>query len=148
THILAMNGAVLTALLVVALFSLPWLNDRNPLVPIEARRVVDPGEPSGAATFLETHGGCSRVFAPEWWSSYLNWRLGPRCRTFIDVPVEVFESRTIEDFLVIHAGGDGWSDLLDRHQVDTLVLHRFREAKLVAGGLQSGRWREACGAEL
>ena len=136
----AVNGGVLVALVVCAMSFLPWIKDANPLVSANQRGMTQPGDPVAAASFLLTRPSCGRIFAPQWWSGQLNWRLWPHCQTMIDIPVEVFQPEAIQDFLVINAGNDSWHDLLSKYRVDTLLISRGAQANLLTRVQQSEHW--------
>ncbi len=140
SHVFAINAVLLAILLALAVSLLPWLKAGHPLLPVERYGMVHPNDPQAAASFLLSLDRCGRVFAPQWWSGYLNWRLWPHCQTMIDIPVEVFQPEVILDFKVINAGEDTWDALLDQYRVDVLLLSQGSQGTLLERARQSPSW--------
>jgi hypothetical protein len=128
----ATNVLFLALLLLVGLWSLPWARELNPLPGADQRGVVSDAYPRKAARFLASQPRCGRVFTLHTWSSYLNWRLTPRCRTMLDQPVVIFPPNVWDDAQAISAGAESSTQLLDRYRADLLVLSRDEQQALIS----------------
>jgi hypothetical protein len=102
------------------------------LYPLEASHFITGGSlasnertqfPQGAAAYLKHHSLPRNVFANYPWGGYLIWKLYPRYRDFIDGRANtLFDTAVLNDYLVASGGGGGWSEVLDRRQVGTVVV--------------------------
>jgi hypothetical protein len=102
------------------------------LYPLEASHFITGGSlasnertqfPEGAAAYLKHHSLPRNVFANYPWGGYLIWKLYPRYRDFIDGRANtLFDTAVLNDYLTASGGGGGWSEVLDRRQVGTVVV--------------------------
>ena len=68
----------------------------------------------------EHHGG--RVFGSLPISDMLDMYWGPHSALFIDSRMDAYSDKTIEDYLTILYGKEGWRDLLDQYQIKWIFL--------------------------
>lgn len=73
--------------------------------------------------FLDVHGPGGRLFSIYQLGEYLQWNLAPYdCKVFLDCRIEIFPDNVFEEYLGVINGRADWHEILDRYQVDGLVL--------------------------
>jgi nicotinamidase-related amidase len=99
--------------------------------------------PSGIAdavrSIAATHPGL-RVFDAERWGSWLELEV-PDATYFADSRIELIPASAWKDYVAVSEAQPGWEAILDRWQVDTVVLSTGDQAGLVAAVNSSDRWR-------
>lgn len=97
--------------------------------------------PSAGVRYLETHPAAERVFSEYAWGGYLIYQLYPTDRVFIDGRIDIYGNAFVAQFLNTIQGGPRWNDLLDRYDIQTVLIDRHDAlAALLAN--EPG-WREA-----
>jgi hypothetical protein len=135
------NALLVSVIVVGAVLSLPWWRSAVPLLPTDARSVVEPSPIHGVADWLVANGGCERPFHYVGWGPYLNWRLGPGPRTFVDGRFEAYHPHVYQDYALIDRGEPGWDRTLHDYRIDCLVLSQTRQEGLVRVLEGSSAWR-------
>jgi hypothetical protein len=135
----AVGRVALGLLLLAAVGSLPWIDRTTASEPKDLAQVAD--------HLRGRDGGTRRVFSRPDWGEYLAWSLTPDgYRVFLGGQSAVAPVPIWADYLALTNGCAGWQDVLDRHQVDCLVLdlgpgdHRTHLLPLVE---KSPQWRRA-----
>ena len=136
------NAMMFSVLALLVLSSLPWTKDWNPLTPEEKRGLTLGDDPQAAADFLAREPACKRIFTVQHWGGYLNWRLEPKCKSFVDGPTEVYALSVWDDYFAITQGREEAIDLLNSYRVDTLVLSTNEQRALIGGVQRSEQWSE------
>jgi len=132
-----LNTAILAGLILFSILSIPQV--RLPLTGKTEIDLVDDYFPFGAAQFLENlEGEEIRLFNMPEWGGYLNWRLNPKMRVFVDGRVELYPSRVWQDYIRIARVDGDWAELLNQYQVDYLVLSMYRHTGLISAAHQAG----------
>src|SRR5262249_17376941 len=70
---------------------------------------------------LAERGG-GRIFSRFAWSEYLGWALAPRYTVFMDGRIEIFPDEIWREYSALTRGRADWQELLDRYDVDYLLL--------------------------
>jgi hypothetical protein len=84
---------------------------------------------------LTAHG-----FASDWYGSYLIYRLAPEVRVFVDGRFDPYaDGPVLDDMDAIASADSSWASLLDRYQVEWMLVPRHRLLEEVA--VRGGRWR-------
>jgi len=86
------------------------------------------------------------IFARLEWGQYLDWKLGPQGRIFIDGHIELVSDQTWRDYCRITSGMPRWEELLDQYRVDCLVLDRNYHSALLSQLKHAAQWTETCRA--
>ena len=82
-----------------------------------------------------------RIFADDEWGDYLIYSLFPEgTKVFVDGRSDFYGPEFENQYLATLQARPGWSDTLDRHRVDTLLLPP--EAPLVSVATQSAQWQK------
>jgi hypothetical protein len=84
-----------------------------------------------------------RVFTRLEWGEYIDWSLGPTSQSFIDGRIEAYPDPIWRDYCDITSGTKDWQALLDRWQVDHLLLDQQYHVKLIGLLRASRAWRES-----
>jgi hypothetical protein len=103
------------------------------LYPLEASHFINGGSlasnqrtqfPEGAAAYLQHHSLPTNVFANYAWGGYLIWKLYPHYRDFIDGRANtLYDTALLNDYLIASGAGGGWTDILTRRKVGTVVVN-------------------------
>ena len=105
------------------------------------RRVMD--APAGIANAVRSiaasHPGV-RVFDAERWGSWLELQ-APEASYFADSRIELIPASAWGDYVAVSEAQSGWEGILDRWQVDVLVLSGGDQPSLVAAIDSSAAWR-------
>jgi len=95
--------------------------------------------PVAAADFLETLKPAGRVYSSDQFGGYLIYRFYPRMKVFIDGRSDFYRTGdVVKDYLNIASVKPDWSSLLDKYEVNWMLLSP-REA-LTTLALTSGHW--------
>ena len=81
-----------------------------------------------------------REFDAERWGSWLELQV-PDASYFADSRIEMIPASAWRDYVAVSEAQPGWEAVLDRWQVDALVLSRGDQPRLVAAIDSSGAWR-------
>ncbi|MEW6108630.1 MAG: tetratricopeptide repeat protein [Nitrospirota bacterium] len=76
--------------------------------------------PEGAVGFIKKNNITGNMFNLHGWGGYLVWELYPDVRTYIDN--RFFHRRFFEEYENILSGGMQWHDLLDRYNINIILL--------------------------
>lgn len=140
-----LNIALVSAMLMFALFSIPWSKGLNPLLPASRRALVSSDLPEGAAGYLATEGPGGHVFSFQPWGGYLEWRLWPRHQLLVDGRIELRPSEVWEDYARISAGDATWQRRLEKHEIQVLVLNIDAQPTLISAVRESPAWASIYG---
>jgi len=122
----------------LAVLSLPWLRPALPLPP--ARRALVSGEtPVQAAAYLCSLPRPVHAFHTEGYGSYLIWAC-PEVQVFIDTRIELYPVAQWKDLLAASGARYDWQGILDRYDVDTLLLERQWQGPLIEAASASPIW--------
>lgn len=142
-------NALLAGLILLGMASaLPWVKDRNPLLPADKRGMVDHKAPQAAAAFLLARSGQARMLNYQGWGGYLDWRLWPRYQPMLDGRIELHPPEVWLDYMYISSGHATWQERLERYAIDLLVLSQEHQPELIALARGSPRWQQVYEDEL
>lgn len=134
-----LNVLLVAMVAVIALLATPWLKGMLPL-PANLRGTLGADTPVATAEAVHEHGLTGRVFHQMESGGYLAWRLWPEIEIFIDPRIELYPGEVWQDYLQISAGRPGSQELLDRYDVQLLVLNRSFQGGLVQQIQPSPLW--------
>lgn len=128
-----LNTALAGVLVLVGIVLLPWFrppfaSDANSPQTTDGLLAHSPNRFSTRVADLAPPG--TRLFVGQLWSSWFEFAL-PEDPIFVDSRIEFFPTRLWEEYDVVSAGRDGWQGILDRREVDVLVLSRVQQSGLV-----------------
>ena len=97
-----------------------------------------------AVAFLRTlpqlASGPRRVFHSEVYGSYMIWALS-ETRVFVDTRIELYPEEQWRDYLALNRARHDWQAVLERYDVDTLLLERGKQEQLIEAATLSSTWR-------
>jgi hypothetical protein len=137
-----LNLALVAALVVLALLSLPWLRPYLPMVSADRVYVMN-GTPVAAVAALRALAPQPRrVFHSAGHGSYMIWA-SPRTPVFIDTRVELYPPDQWHDYVALSTARYDWQEILDHYEVDALLLQRGIQDDLIRAALESPLWDQA-----
>lgn len=142
---LLINGLVALVLGGLVVVSLPWLKERNPVLPADKRALIDVDRPAGAAEFMNAHVYGGTLLNFQGWGGYLDWALWPRQRPFLDGRIEIHPTNVWLDYFAIVYPTSQWQALLDQYGINELVLDAQVNQGLITALSQSGAWQQVYG---
>jgi hypothetical protein len=95
--------------------------------------------PVAATNYLREHPSAGRLFNEMGYGSYLDWALYPVAQVFVDPRVELYPLALWQDYLDISEARD-YNRLLDKHQVERVLLDRIRQPRLAAALASDAGW--------
>jgi hypothetical protein len=117
-----LDAAVLGLLLLVVVFSSPLLERYNPVLGLVRKLHRTESDLEAVAAHLRTQGETERIFSRFEWGEYLGWALTPGHRVFADGRIEIYPNQVWADYEAVTHGRADWEQILDRYQVDVLLL--------------------------
>jgi hypothetical protein len=136
----ALNALLVAGLLMIAGLSLPWLRPLGLVFGPERWPTTYPGAPVGAANYAATLPA-TRLYNAIDWGGYLEARLAPRQRIFVDTRFQLYPPQVFHDYFAIAAARPGWEDLLAAYEVDALLVSRTDQAQLLSMVEGDGSWQ-------
>lgn len=137
------NGLILAAIAVLAVFSLPWTKTAIPILPPDKRGLLSSDMPVGVGDYLRTHDPppSGRMLNNQGWGGYLEWAAWPRHQVFLDGRIELHPPEVWFDYLEVVFPSTRWRALLDKYQISYLVLAVAEESELIADLRHEPGWR-------
>jgi hypothetical protein len=111
-------------ILFVVLLSLPWLERANPVLLLPGRGQRQETDLQALADKIAAERPNARVFTRFAWGEYLGWSLDPRGKVFMDGRIEIIPDEVWNEYGAVTRGRPEWQAILDRYNVDFLVLDR------------------------
>lgn len=140
----SLGAAVFCGILAVGMvLSTPWLERYSPLQALGrgTNRVED--DLAGILARVQETGAAPRVFSRLEWGEYLSWSFGPRGQVFMDGRIEIYPDSAWRDYSDVTRARADWQEILDRYQVDCLLLDTPFHEDLLKQVERSPRWRQA-----
>jgi len=113
----------------LALVGLLWVAALGKLYvvthPALVNHYTERGYPVQAVEWLAQHRSQERVFNEYNWGGYLQWSR-PGSSIFVDGRTDLFNDQVIGEWINVVQAGEGWQDVLDRYQVNLVMLQPDR----------------------
>ncbi len=93
--------------------------------PVVVAPLIRQDYPVGAVEWMQGHGLSGRVLNEYAWGGYLDWSARD-LPVFVDGRTDLFGDEIIGEWLTVIQAGKGWQEILDRHQVDYILLQPDR----------------------
>jgi hypothetical protein len=133
-----LNAMLIGVLSLLLLLSSPWVKPNLGLPP-QLGALVDPTTPVAAVETLRSdQARPQRVFHDLGYGSYLIWAM-PEQLVFIDPRIELYPFEQWQDFLQL-SRGENVEALLERYDIDGLLLDQVYQKELVAWARSDERW--------
>ncbi len=136
-----LNTVLAGLLLMLLVLATPWVRPTLPFLP-QPQGLEDARTPTGAVRFIEEQGIQGRIFHPQYYGDYLDWRLGMRRQVFVDGRVHLYGKQIVDDYLIVLNGYEH-ERLLKQYGIQLLLLDRtdHREARLREAIASSLAWQ-------
>lgn len=127
-------------ILSVPVLMLPWVRAGLSFIP-QQTGLEDARTPVGAVRFIEEEGLQGRIFHPQIYGDYLDWRLGTRRQVFVDTRVHMYGQQLFDDYHLL-LGGYELDRLLTQYGIQLILLDRMdsRQARLREAIASSAEW--------
>ncbi len=99
--------------------------------------------PVNITRFLSRYPPREQVFHPQHWGDWLHREGPPGFRPFVTMNLHLAPNPVWQDYLRISSAEDGWEEALDRYQVNTVIIERRRQARLMRALGDAADWRLA-----
>jgi hypothetical protein len=135
----ALNGVIVACVVASVVLALPWWRTAPaggpPPMLVEA--------PEGLALAVErvSQPG-DRMWVDQVWGSWFEYRLPDR-PVFVDSRIELYPQRVWTDYVDAANGREGWQGILDRWEVDVVVLDPDQSGQLVERIGRDAGWERA-----
>jgi hypothetical protein len=121
----------------LALLSLPWFRPYLSL-PEERRAYVSAETPVEAVAYLSSLSP-GRVFHSDAFGSYMIWAVR-EVPVFIDTRIAHYPPAQWQDYLALSQARYDWQAILERYEVDTLLLEREKQEPLIEAATAAPGW--------
>ncbi|MCY2964913.1 MAG: hypothetical protein NT069_14950 [Planctomycetota bacterium] len=111
-------------------------------------RLVVSDTPLAIADSLRANPPAGPLFQPMEWGDYFLWAGPPDLRVFVASHVHLIPSSQWRDYMTVVRRDKGWREVLDRHQVTTVVLDRRYRSRLIRDMRNDPDWREVFADDL
>ncbi len=103
--------------------------------------VYNSGTPLAITEYLREHPPRGLVYAPQWWSDWLAWA-GPRgIQTVVSTNIHLAPRLVWDGYMRLSKGETYWDDLLDRWNVQVVVVDKAEQKKLTSEVRGSPTWQ-------
>lgn len=126
------------ALLAGVALSLPWCERFSPLMARGTHRLETDLETLLAP--VKHTDRPARVFTRFEWGEFLAWTMPYERSIFMDGRMENYPPQVWDEYFAITTASDGWQQILDRYQVDYLLLDRQFHTTLIERATHADRW--------
>lgn len=115
------------------------------MIPKAARRADQAflkDMPVKCTEYIAEHDLPGRIYNTYHWGGYLIWKLWPEQKPMVDGRADVMGQPLVKDWQKAHRLNDGWEEVLDRYEIDYVVV---ADDFPLHGGLKKDRaWRLVC----
>ena len=115
----------------------------RPVVGDETRgpeQIYTQRTPLAAAKYLREHPPETRVFNPQWWGDWLVWDGPPGLEPFVTTNMHLIPPKVWQDYRRIMTV-DGWERAMSRYRMESAVLDKERQERLVRAMRKSSSWK-------
>ena len=136
----ALNSTLIGVLALLVLLALPWIKPALDLPPAVGA-LVSEDTPVAAVDFLRAQPERPRhLFHTEAYGSYLIWA-APEQPVFVDTRIELYPFEQWRDYINLGQANNA-AALLQKYDIDGLLLNAKQQAPLVAFARADGGWDE------
>jgi len=97
--------------------------------------------PLAITDYVREHPPRGLVYAPQWWSDWLAWAGPPGLKTVVSTNIHLAPKLLWTGYMRVSKGETYWSDLLNRWNVQMVVVDKAQQKKLAGEVRGSGEWR-------
>ena len=111
--------------------------------PRTPTQLYDSSTPLTAAAYLREHPPQTRVFNPQWWGDWLVWDGPENLQPFVTTNMHLIPESVWRDYRRVMIGAAGWDRTMSRYRMETAVLDKKRQARLVRTMKDNSNWQVA-----
>ncbi len=109
--------------------------------PRPEKLVYNAGTPRAITEYVRENPPRGLVYAPQWWSDWLAWAGPPGLQTVVSTNVHLAPKLLWDGYMRASKGETYWDDLLDRWNVQMVVVDKDQQKKLTSEIRGSGLWQ-------
>lgn len=110
--------------------------------PREEATLYSRHTPLGITEYLREHPSDGLVWAPQWWGDWLVWDGPPGIQVYMTTNIHLAPSRVWKDYLIVARAHPSWERVLDRYDVQTMVVHKELQEGLARAVRRSANWKQ------
>lgn len=133
------NVAFLLLLLILAILSLPWFKHFFPFPKLKSG-LISLETPVAATDFLKSQELAGNLFNDIGFGSYLIWAAYPDYHVFVDSRIELYPINLWWDYSALSNADPGWNELLERYEINTMLLNVENQKPLITTLEKSSSW--------
>ena len=107
----------------------------------QLKSIVSKGTPLGVTKFLRENSPETMVWAPQWWGDWLVWDGPSGIQVYMTTNIHLAPSRVWKDYLIVARAHPSWERILDRYNVQTMVVHKELQEGLARAVRRSVNWQ-------
>jgi hypothetical protein len=104
-------------------------------------RLYSPGTPIAIAEYLRENPSRGLVYAPQWFSDWIAWAGPPGVQTVVSTNIHLAPKLLWDGYMRASKGETYWDDLFDRWNVQTVVVDKEKQTKLLREVRKSQTWQ-------
>ena len=108
--------------------------------PRPPERLYSPGTPLAISEYLREKPPRGLVYAPQWWADWLAYAGPPGVQTVVSTNIHLAPKLLWDGYMRVSKGETYWNDLLDRWNVQVVVVDKAEQKKLTSEVRRSATW--------
>ena len=138
-----MRVLILSGLMGFSIIALPMF--RAAFVGDDLHWWASTDTPIDAVNYIRANGLRGRTYHEIGAGSYLMWALWPQQQVFVDSRINLYPAEQWRDYFTVTNGQDGFEEILEKYQVDYLLVNTFWQPQLLSAvEKRSARWQLLC----
>jgi hypothetical protein len=109
--------------------------------PIRPEAVVSEQTPVAATRWLSGRPPARQIFNIYEWGDYLVWAGPPEVPVFVTSQAHLVPRAVWRDYMSVIGVSPGWQEILDRYQVDLVLVDKRRRSALIDALKKDGGWK-------
>jgi len=109
--------------------------------PRPRHELYNKGTPLAITDYLREHPPRGLVYAPQWWSDWLAWAGPPGLQTVVSTNIHLSPKLLWTGYMRVSKGETYWDDLLNRWNVQMVIVDKEEQKKLAGEVRGSADWR-------
>jgi len=109
--------------------------------PIQLEAVVSAQTPVAATRWLSGRPPARQIFNIYEWGDYLVWAGPPDVPVFVTSQAHLIPRAVWRDYMSVIGVSPGWQEILDRYEVDLVLVDKRRRRPLIDALMKEGGWK-------
>jgi hypothetical protein len=89
-----------------------------------------------------------QIFNPQWWGDWMVWDGPPGLKVFMTTNMHLAPQQVWREYRIVRETRAGWSNVLNRHNVNTVALDKSSQTTLMGYLRSSDEWRKVYEDEM